>query len=48
MGGTNLDFANQAIETTNNKLIIVGNTDSDDVDILVNKGGKDVLIIKIK
>lgn len=48
VGGTNLDFANHAIETTNNKLIIVGNTDSDDVDILKNKGGKDVLIIKIK
>lgn len=48
IGGSNLDFAIQAIETSNNQLIIVGNTDSNDGNISLNKGEKDFLIIKMK
>jgi len=48
IGGTNLDFANQAVETSNNQLIIVGNTESSDDDISLNKGKKDFVIIKMK
>ena len=48
IGGTNLDFANKAIETSNNQLIIVGNTESSDNDISLNKGKKDFVIIKMK
>jgi hypothetical protein len=47
-GGTSLDFADSAIQTTDNKLIVVGNTESNDVDIAVNRGIKDLLLIKIK
>ncbi len=47
-GGSSLDFANDAIETNDNKVVVVGNTESDDVDITQNKGIKDFLIIKIK
>ena len=48
VGGTGLDFADAAIQTTDNKLIVVGNTESSDVDITVNRGIKDLLLIKVK
>jgi len=48
IGGTDLDFANGLTETTNNELIFVGNTDSDDIDIIINKGSKDILVFKMK
>ncbi|KAA3625081.1 MAG: hypothetical protein DWP94_01785 [Flavobacterium sp.] len=47
-GGTSLDFAEGAIQTTDNKLIVVGNTESNDIDITVNRGIKDLLLIKVK
>jgi hypothetical protein len=47
-GGSNLDFANGIIETSDEKLVVVGNTQSTDLDINTNKGVKDALIIKIK
>ncbi|MGJ8665533.1 MAG: hypothetical protein ACSHW7_04145 [Patiriisocius sp.] len=48
IGGTSLDFAEGAIQTQNNEIIFVGNTESNDADISENKGIKDALIIKIK
>ncbi len=48
VGGTSLDFADGAVQTTDNKLIVVGNTESNDVDIQVNRGIKDLLLIKVK
>lgn len=48
IGGSNLDFANHGIETTNKELLIVGNTESTDVDLTQNLGSKDLFIIKIK
>ncbi len=48
IGGTNLDFAIRSIETSNNELIIVGNSESSDNDIPLNKGQKDFMIVKMK
>ncbi|QQX77424.1 MULTISPECIES: hypothetical protein [Aequorivita] len=48
IGGSGLDFASEAIETTDNKIVAVGNTESNDVDIPMNKGSKDFLLIKLK
>lgn len=48
LGGSSLDFGNQAIETTDSKLVLVGNTESDDIDIPLNRGIKDLLILKLK
>ncbi|MEZ4858962.1 MAG: hypothetical protein R2781_09145 [Flavobacteriaceae bacterium] len=47
IGGSALDFAEDAIQS-NGKLIVVGNTESNNGDIPLNKGIKDVLIAKIK
>ncbi len=47
-GGSNLDFADGVIETQDGALIVVGNTESSDNDVLQNKGSKDIIIIKIK
>lgn len=47
-GGSDLDFSFSAIETPDLKLIGVGDTESNDLDIPLNKGSKDLLIIKIK
>ena len=48
IGGSGLDFASEAIETTDNKIVAVGNTESDDLDIPMSKGSKDFLLIKLK
>lgn len=48
IGGSELDFANEAIETSNNEIIVVGSTESSDFDIAQNKGSKDLLLVKIK
>jgi len=47
-GGSSLDFGNDIIQTTDNSLLLVGNTESNDLDIETNKGIKDLLIIKLK
>ncbi len=48
IGGSQIDFANNLVETDDNSIVFVGNTDSNDIDITINKGGKDILIYKIK
>ncbi|GHC45656.1 hypothetical protein [Ulvibacter litoralis] len=47
-GGTDLDFSYSAVETSDLKLIGVGDTESNDIDIPSNRGSKDLLVIKIK
>ena len=47
VGGTEIDFAYDAVQLTNGTIIAVGETSSFDGDILVNKGFTDLLIIKI-
>jgi hypothetical protein len=48
IGGSLIDFALDAVELTNKDVIVVGYSSSSDVDVLENKGFKDLLIAKIK
>ncbi len=48
VGGSNIDFAIDGIETSDNKIVIVGYTGSNNGDITLNKGGNDLLIYKLK
>jgi hypothetical protein len=48
IGGSNIDFANKTKGTTENEIIVVGSSLSNDEDILINKGNKDLLIFKMK
>ena len=47
VGGTNIDFAYGITELNNKKVIVVGDTYSNDEDIIENKGFSDLLIITI-
>lgn len=46
-GGSNTETPDDAIETSDNNFIIVGTSDSDDVDITNNKGSYDFWVVKI-
>jgi len=48
IGGTSIDFANDAIELNDGSVIAVGETISNDGDINLNQGFTDLLIIKLK
>ncbi|AXT52046.1 hypothetical protein D1818_14810 [Aquimarina sp. BL5] len=48
LGGSLSEFAEGCMETQDKKIIIAGNSESNDLDIPNNRGGKDVLIIKYK
>lgn len=48
IGGTNLDFGSSAIQTLEDEIVIVGDTESDDFDVTLNRGIKDLIVIKIK
>ena len=47
VGGSNIDFSYDVAELANGSVIAVGDTASNDCDILENKGFSDLLIIKI-
>ncbi len=47
-GGSNLEFCNSGILTTNGNIVLTGSTESNDFDIPNNQGSKDVLLIKLK
>ena len=47
VGGSEIDFAYDAVQLTNGAIIAVGETSSFDGDISVNSGFTDLLIIKI-
>ena len=46
-GGSNTDTANDVIQTSDNGFIMVGLSDSDDIDVSNNKGAYDFWIVKI-
>ncbi|WP_375241580.1 hypothetical protein [Lacinutrix sp.] len=48
VGGTNIDFAYGIVELNNKKVVVVGDTTSNDEDIIQNKGFTDLLIINIE
>ncbi len=48
IGGSDIDFANKTKGTSENEIIVVGNSLSNDGDISINKGNKDLLIFKMK
>lgn len=47
-GGSQIDFAYDVIENSRGKYILVGESGSNDFDVLENKGFKDVLIAKLR
>lgn len=47
IGGSSLDFSESAAQGLDGALMIVGNTESSDGDIVQNRGYKDILIYKI-
>jgi hypothetical protein len=47
IGGSSLDFSEGAAQGADGSLLIVGNTESSDGDIIQNLGYKDILIYKI-
>ncbi len=48
VGGTGAEFGEDCTETTDKKIIVVGNSESTDFDVPNNKGSKDAIIIKYK
>ncbi len=48
IGGSSSEFGEDCIETTDKKIIVVGNSESNDFDVPENKGSKDAIIIKYK
>jgi hypothetical protein len=47
-GGTNIDLATYFFETSKRELIIVGESQSNSLDVPSNKGGNDLWAIKLK
>lgn len=48
IGGSQAEFGEGCIETSDKKLIVVGSSESNDFDVPANKGSKDFIIIKYK
>lgn len=48
IGGSNIDFCFDSTELLNGNIIAVGESTSDDIDIIENKGFSDILIVKLK
>jgi len=48
LGGSGLDFAYGVVETSDQKIVVVGETESTDKDITSNHGKKDIWIAKIR
>lgn len=47
-GGNALDFGFDALQDSNQSLILVGSSDSSDFQGLVNKGGTDLIVLKVQ
>lgn len=47
-GGSGLDFGFDAIENSDNSILLVGETSSDDFPGLQHKGMSDIVVVKIK
>jgi hypothetical protein len=48
VGGSNIDLGTFAAPASEEKIVAVGNTESDDMDIAQNRGNKDAVLIVIK
>lgn len=48
IGGTAIDFCYDAIQLSNGNIVAVGDSNSNNQDIMINKGFSDLLIIKLK
>lgn len=48
LGGSNIDIATDFIQTKNNELIIIGESQSNDFDVPSNKGNTDLWVVKLK
>ncbi|GGG39504.1 hypothetical protein GCM10011414_06110 [Croceivirga lutea] len=48
IGGTGLDFAYDVIETSDSSILLVGETSSTDFPMVENKGGQDLVVLKLK
>ena len=48
IGGSNIDFGYGVAELDDQSIVVVGDTSSNDIDILENKGFTDLLLFKIK
>ncbi|MBZ9651582.1 hypothetical protein [Psychroflexus montanilacus] len=48
IGGTGLDFGNDAAQNTKGEIFVVGSSESEDNDFIINKGDKDAFILKLK
>lgn len=48
VGGSGLDFGISAVKSSDNAIVMTGNTESNDGDITSNNGIKDLLLVKIK
>ncbi|MBQ4819822.1 hypothetical protein [Aquimarina sp. MMG016] len=48
LGGSAAEFGEGCMETTDKKIIVVGNSESSDFNIPTNKGSKDLIIVKYK
>ncbi len=48
VGGSDIDFAHDAVELNDESVIVVGESNSENIDISDNKGFTDLLIFKIK
>lgn len=48
IGGSGLEFANDHLITPTNHILIVGSSESSDYDVPLNRGSKDVMIVKLK
>ena len=46
-GGSNIDLGEAILQTQDNSIILVGNTDSNDNDVINNNGTKDIIVIKL-
>ena len=47
-GGSNIDIANDFVETKNKELIIIGDSQSSDNEVTSNKGDTDLFMVKMK
>ena len=47
-GGTKIDMATDFFQTASGELVIIGESQSNDLDVVHNKGGNDLFVLKLK
>lgn len=48
LGGSNFDFAKDLYQNNQNEIVIVGESQSNDIDVTTNKGSSDLWVVKLK